>query len=203
MHGGYVGGGATHVYGGPHFARPSAGVVSGWHGVAHPGFGRPGFEHDGFGHHHPFWGGGSWHGGFWPHTYYGWNFPWFLPVVPVGCATYWFGGVPYYYVDSVYYRYSPDYSGYVVTDPPPVADATDSSGADTQSGGTADVYIYPRNGQTDEQTSNDRYECHKWAVGQTGFDPTRSSSESRSSAAPVDYRRAMIACLDGRGYSAR
>ena len=92
--------------------------------------------------------------------------------------------------------------GYVVTDPPPVADSAsaDDNGDDSGSGGTADVYIYPRNGQSDEQTANDRYECHKWAVGQTGFDPTRSSQASGTAS---EYRRAMIACLGARGYSAK
>jgi hypothetical protein len=38
---------------------------------------------------------------------------------------------------------------------------------------TADVVIYPARGQTPEQLDRDRYECHNWAVQQTGFDPSR------------------------------
>jgi hypothetical protein len=34
------------------------------------------------------------------------------------------------------------------------------------------VYAYPRNGQSDEQLDRDRYECHLWAVRQSGFDPS-------------------------------
>ncbi len=34
-------------------------------------------------------------------------------------------------------------------------------------------YIYPNKGQNQQQQSKDRYECHTWAVGQTGFDPSR------------------------------
>lgn len=34
------------------------------------------------------------------------------------------------------------------------------------------VYVYPSNGQSDEQSDRDRYECHLWAVQQTGFDPS-------------------------------
>jgi hypothetical protein len=34
-------------------------------------------------------------------------------------------------------------------------------------------YIYPTRGQNQQQQSKDRYECHTWAVGQTGFDPSR------------------------------
>jgi len=32
--------------------------------------------------------------------------------------------------------------------------------------------IYPKNGQSQEQQSADRYECHSWAKAQTGYDPT-------------------------------
>lgn len=35
------------------------------------------------------------------------------------------------------------------------------------------VYIYPTRGQSSQQQSRDRYECHTWAVQQTGFDPSR------------------------------
>lgn len=33
------------------------------------------------------------------------------------------------------------------------------------------LYIYPTKGQSPEQQNRDRYECHTWAVQQTGFDP--------------------------------
>jgi hypothetical protein len=35
------------------------------------------------------------------------------------------------------------------------------------------IFVYPSNGQTAEQTDRDRYECHVWAVQQTGVDPSR------------------------------
>jgi hypothetical protein len=35
------------------------------------------------------------------------------------------------------------------------------------------VFVYPNNGQSPEQTDRDRYECHVWAVQQTGVDPSR------------------------------
>jgi hypothetical protein len=38
------------------------------------------------------------------------------------------------------------------------------------------VYVYPANGQTAEQTDRDRYECHVWAVQQTGVDPSRADA---------------------------
>jgi hypothetical protein len=121
-------------------------------------------------------------------------------------ATYWWGGVPYYYANDVYYTYNSGYNGYVVTDPPPADESTSSGDASYDSAepssndGSEDVYAYPKSGQSDEQQATDRYECHKWAVAQSGFDPTHGSQASGS---VPDYRRAMTACLDGRGYSAK
>jgi hypothetical protein len=232
--GGHVMGGGARYAGAPHFAAPRA-VHGSVHTVApgvagHPGYyGHPGtayapgaaYWHGG----HP-WVGGYWHGGYWPHVWYYPGYAWWLPVLPIGYATYWWGSVPYYYWNNVYYTWSPGYNGYVVTDPPPVAtDTVPDASADqyeqappTQygdqaqppaqyanppalSGGSAaDLYLYPRNGQSEAQQQNDRYECHSWAVGQTGFDPTRSGAQSGNE---QTYSRAMIACLDARGYSAR
>jgi hypothetical protein len=38
------------------------------------------------------------------------------------------------------------------------------------------VFVYPNNGQSAEQTDRDRYECHIWAVQQTGVDPSRADA---------------------------
>ena len=35
------------------------------------------------------------------------------------------------------------------------------------------IFVYPSNGQSPQQTDRDRYECHVWAVQQTGVDPSR------------------------------
>jgi hypothetical protein len=35
------------------------------------------------------------------------------------------------------------------------------------------IVVYPANGQSPEQLERDRYDCHIWAVQQTGFDPSR------------------------------
>jgi hypothetical protein len=62
--------------------------------------------------------------------------------------------------------------------------------------------IYPKNGQTKEQQAADQYECHNWAKGQTGFDPTQPGGgvAGNADAARNNYNRAMSACLQGRGY---
>ena len=215
--GGYVSGG--HYAAAGHFAGPRFAGVPGaqaYHTAVHGRFagtsamhaathysGGGGFVPGWSGWHA--WGGGYWHGAFWPHCYFNPGFAWFLPILPFGYATFWWGGIPYYYWNDLYYTWSPADSGYVVTDPPPAAGTEPDSSSGGPYGGAAsggsDVYLYPRNGQSDEQTQKDRYECHSWSVNQTGFDPTRSSHQSSGSVA--DYRRAMIACLDARGYSAR
>jgi hypothetical protein len=74
-------------------------------------------------------------------------------------------------------------------------------GAPSQAG----LMVYPKNGQSEDQTNKDKFECHKWAVGQTGFDPTQPNGGSAPGAASKrsDYFRAQSACLEGRGYSVK
>ncbi|MBV8147350.1 MAG: hypothetical protein JO184_20325 [Gammaproteobacteria bacterium] len=213
-------GGRGFTYAGAHYAGTAGGThyvarsgyVSrpGTIAPAHPGVGSPSVNYYHGGGHA--WVGGYWHGAYWPHCWYYPGWAWYLPVLPIGYVTYWWGGVPYYYWNSLYYTWNPSDNGYVVTDPPPAAQeqgsadpngayeqAPQSSYPDPSASGSGDVFVYPRNGQTPQQTDNDRYECHGWAVSQSGFDPTRPEQNGN----PGDYRRAMVACLDARGYSAR
>jgi hypothetical protein len=187
-----------HNYGSPRFDnRP---------GGDHRFAGRTGFNHIPYGGHPRYWAGGNFHGIYWPRAHYHTGFVQFVAVLPAFYSTFWWGGIPYYYWDDTYYTWSqPDY-GYVATDPPPVVDDGDTSDAGSavpQSSDASSLYIYPKNGQSEEQTSTDRYECHQWAASQTGFDPTNGADQPAGSSGPDDYRRAMMACLDARGYSAR
>src|ERR1700675_1836418 len=43
-----------------------------------------------------------------------------------------------------------------------------------------DIFIYPAKGQSQAQQDRDRYECHSWAVKQTGFDPSRAQASAPS-----------------------
>lgn len=52
-----------------------------------------------------------------------------------------------------------------------------ASSAGAQSG---ELYVYPSKGQSQAQQDKDRYECHQWAVKQTGFDPSRPQAASPS-----------------------
>ena len=42
----------------------------------------------------------------------------------------------------------------------------------------AHPYVYPAKGQSAEQQQKDQYECHQWAVQQTGFDPSQPVEQS-------------------------
>jgi hypothetical protein len=124
--------------------------------------------------------------------YWGWWAPWAV-----------YGGAavlsPYYYP----YYYSPYYAPPVVVGPekapvfvqsaPSVLPSTDGR-----------IFVYPRKDQSKELQEKDRYECHRWCVSQTGYDPTQPNSGMRQAQLNqmrADYKRAMSACLDGRGYT--
>jgi hypothetical protein len=47
-----------------------------------------------------------------------------------------------------------------------------------------DLFIYPNMGQSPEQMSRDRADCHLWAVQQTGIDPTRAQASTPPPPAP-------------------
>jgi len=125
-----------------------------------------------------------------------------ISVLPPYFTTLWFGGVRYYYADDTYYLWHPDTQQYVVTAPPPGA----AQGPDNAGVASPDVYAYPNQGQSAEQQSTDRYECHTWAVQQSGFDPTQplgGVAASDAAGKRADYQRAEGACLEGRGYTVR
>jgi hypothetical protein len=60
-----------------------------------------------------------------------------------------------------------------------------------------DLYIYPAKGQSQSQQEKDRYECHSWAVRQTGFDPSRPSSGAASSAQTPPYQASQPHVVKG------
>jgi hypothetical protein len=93
--------------------------------------------------------------------------------------------------------------------PPPSPGTTPSpatpSPAAPSPGRWTDLFAYPKGGQSTEQQMRDREECHKWAVEQSGFDPSQPSHEHPSdwAAKRESYLRAEAACLQARNYSVK
>jgi len=106
-----------------------------------------------------------------PYPYHG---PWYGPQIGVGVHV----GGPYY--------------------PGPRASAPPPAPALAQS--ALKLYVYPAAGQSETQTADDRYQCHTWAAGQSGYDPTLGAG-SRDEA--EGYSRAFTACMEGRNYVVR
>jgi len=50
--------------------------------------------------------------------------------------------------------------------------------------GAQQAYAYPNAGQTEAQQSKDRFECHQWAVTQSGFDPSTAPPLAARPVAP-------------------
>ncbi len=38
---------------------------------------------------------------------------------------------------------------------------------------SAEVFVYPKKGQSQQQFEQDQFQCHQWAKQQTGFDPAQ------------------------------
>jgi hypothetical protein len=123
----------------------------------------------------------------------------FVPVLPPYYTTVWVGGVPYYYADDTYYTYRGP-QGYEVVEPP------NEETASTQPPVSDNVFIYPRNGQSEAQQASDKYDCHRWATSQSGFDPSQpggAADPQQAEPRRADYQRAMSACLEARGYTVK
>ena len=184
---------AALLAGAPAFAQHAGG----WHG-------------GGGGWHGGGWRGG-WHGGFgWRGGFYG---PWgwglgglglglYFATLPYYYSTYWWGGVPYYYADNNYYIWNSGVGQYQTVAPPAEVLTQVGGQAGGQAAAPSELIAYPKNGQNEQQLGKDKFECHRWAVTQTGFDPTQAGGGS-APGRRSDYSRAQAACLEGRGYSVR
>jgi hypothetical protein len=186
-HGGGHGGGGGHFGGGGYHAAGRAGFGGrGVYGGYRGGYGRRG----GYG-----WGGG--YGG------WGWGglgLGLYFATLPFYYSTYWADGVPYYYADDNYYQWDGNVGEYQTVNPP--ADIQRQAAMQSPN-----LIAYPKNGQTTEQQATDKSECHTWAVGQSGFDPTQAVTTQGTTTGSTNqrsnYMRAQAACLEGRGYSVK
>lgn len=153
------------------------------------------------------------HGGrYWNHrgNWYRWNgrgwVVWgapigvLVPVLPLYFSTIWWYGVPYYYANDTYYVWDDTANQYQVVEPPQGIEQA----ATTQPPASSQLFIYPKNGQSADQQRQDQYDCHRWAVQQSGFDPTVAGGgvpPDQLTNKRNDYFRADASCLEGRGYT--
>jgi hypothetical protein len=120
-----------------------------------------------------------------------------------------FLGPPPIFIDGGFYYHGPlsvDMAPY--DEPTPVVDEQTpiSSAPSLSSSPVEKFFVYPRKGQSEEQQAQDRYECHIWAVGQTGWNPTQPTgvvTGAQMNQKSSDYKRAMGACLDAREYTVK
>jgi hypothetical protein len=156
--------------------------------------------------YHDYWWNGSryyYYDGYWYRpqggTYITAGIPFglFVTTLPGAYTSFWFGSTRYYYSDYHYYTYEPMRRGYVVARSP-YGDDYDYESGDALP--EDDLYIYPAQGQSKQQQADDRYDCHRWAVSETDYDPIDDEYDADLR---KDYLRAITACLTGRGYTVR
>ncbi|MDU9412895.1 hypothetical protein [Pseudomonas sp. zfem005] len=112
--------------------------------------------------------------------------------LPSGARELWIGSALYFVAAGTYYLWNANVQRYEVVTPPAVVQGNAAV--------SYEVIAYPANGQSVDQQGRDRYECHTWAVSQSGFDPATVTRPVGSDSTDR-YRRALGACLMGRGYS--
>ena len=137
--------------------------------------------------------GGGWHGGYHGGYYRGggWGFdPFWGFGVGLGLAAL---ASPVYYDSPYYYApppvYYPPTTTYVT--PAPVYAQPSQTVPSAQSAAPEPIF-YPRNGQNGAQVEADRRACNSWAT-------TQHNAMNDASI----FQRATLACMDGRGYTAR
>lgn len=109
----------------------------------------------------------------------------------------WVGGSLFFVAAGTYYAYRDDTQDYEVAYPPqPVEPVNTPQPPASQ----YDPVAYPARGQSAEQVAQDKYDCYRWSVDQSSFDPADPSSPNAPAMIQV-YRRSMMACLMDRGYT--
>ncbi len=103
--------------------------------------------------------------------------------IGIGLGAIAFGGPAYPVYPGAYVVAAPQP---VVYDNPPIVPGQAVQAA------VPEPIIYPRNGQSADQTEADRRDCNRWAT-------TQPSAMAEASV----FQRASLACMDGRGYTLR
>lgn len=110
----------------------------------------------------------------------------------------WIGSSLFFLAAGTYYTYQNDTQDYVVAYPPQNVEPVYTPPMPASS--PYDPIAYPNNGQSAEQVAQDKYDCYRWSVEQSSFDPAEPNTNNAPAMIQV-YRRSMVACLMGRGYS--
>jgi len=173
--GGHGGGGGGHGGGGGGHSGVPGGAVHGFapHGgiYGHSYYGAHGNYH-GYYPGYPGYPVHPWHPYHYCCAYGGWWGPWwwgpgwwgvgvYVPVLPYYYSTFWYNGYPYYYADNSYYVWNGDAGEYEQVNPPNGMQPGAADGGDAAMG--ADLFAYPKAGQSEEQQARDRDECRRWA----------------------------------------
>jgi hypothetical protein len=193
-----IGAAAAHGGGSGAMGSMGGGGGGGWRGGSSGGGYSGGYYRGGY-------NGGYYRGGYYRGGYYGGYWPYWGAVglglgLAIGYGAYGYG---YGYPGYVGYPGYAAYPGYVVDDgsyagyagvdpsssPPPVRSSSQPVPAASH---MPDPIFYPRNGQSPAKTETDRQECNRWATTQAGAMNDASI-----------FQRATLACMDGRGYTAR
>ena len=104
----------------------------------------------------------------------------------------WIGSALFFLAAGAYYTYEANTQEYVVVQPP-------VNPPPQQAGNGYDVVAYPVSGQSPQQIDQDRYDCYRWAVQQSGFDPAAVTYPPAPEVVQT-YRQAQGSCLSSRGY---
>ncbi|MGH8452745.1 DUF6515 family protein [Pseudomonas sp.] len=107
----------------------------------------------------------------------------------------WVGSALFFLAAGAYYTYESSTQQYVVVQPPTEVPTPPPA----PQGNGYDVVAYPANGQSPAQVQQDGYDCYRWAVQQSGFDP-RTVTYAPDPAVVQTYRQAQGNCLTSRGY---
>jgi hypothetical protein len=67
----------------------------------------------------------------------------------------------------------------------------------------SELYVYPLKKQSSEQQDKDRYECHRWAAQQTGFDPSRPTQINANAVDAQSHQPSQPHVLRGAGRAPR
>ena len=127
----------------------------------------------------------------------------FVPLLPPSYTTVGWGGTPYYYANDTYYVWDAGRNGHQVVAPPAGLDAAGTTPAPVVPGASDQLFAYPSQGQSAEQQTSDRIECHQWAATESGYDPSAPDAAAQPRDKRNAYFRAQAACLQSRGYAVK